>query len=178
MLPTVGSSQRKKEPNLPEVQRRITSCTETGGQSADRRERPYAGTGKPNSIDADSWSQMSTRSREIYVQTERELSLREERRREHPERDPADPAPGRKLLIEFACEPDSRLSAVMMSVEAMQFAFMLAHLTSPTPKTLVGLLRSSRIILGVTSGRQFRADRGALGSMSTFQSTVPSLHHT
>ena len=84
------------------------------GQSADRRERPYAGTGKPNSIDADSWRQMSTRSREIYVQTERELSLREERRREHPERDPAAPAPGRKLLIEFACEPDSRLSAVMM----------------------------------------------------------------
>ena len=67
------------------------------GQSADRRERPYAGTGKPNSIDADSWRQMSTRSREIYVQTERELSLREERRREHPERDPAAPAPGRKL---------------------------------------------------------------------------------
>ena len=57
------------------------------GQSADRRERPYAGTGKPNSIDADSWRQMSTRSREIYVQTERELSVREERRREHPERD-------------------------------------------------------------------------------------------
>ena len=49
------------------------------GQSADRRERPYAGAGKPNSIDADSWTQMSTRSREIYVQTERELSLREER---------------------------------------------------------------------------------------------------
>ena len=48
------------------------------------------------------------------VQTERELSLREERRREHPETDPAAPAPGRKLLIEFACEPDSRLSAVMM----------------------------------------------------------------
>ena len=55
------------------------------GQSADRRERPYAGTGKPNSIDADSWRQMSTQSREIYVQTERELSLREER-------DPADPS--------------------------------------------------------------------------------------
>ena len=84
------------------------------GQSADRRERRYAGAGKPNSIDADSWRQMSTRSREIYVQTERELFLREERRREHPERDPAAPAPGRKLLIEFACEPDSRLSAVMM----------------------------------------------------------------
>ena len=57
---------------------------------------------------------MSARSREIYVQTERELSLREERRREHPDRDPAAPAPGRRLLIEFACEPDSRLSAVMM----------------------------------------------------------------
>ena len=84
------------------------------GQSADRRERPYAGAGKPNSIDADGWRQMSTRSREIYVQTKRELSLREERRREHPERDPAAPAPGRRLLIEFACEPDSRLSAVMM----------------------------------------------------------------
>ena len=83
-------------------------------QSADRRERPYAGAGKPNSIDADSWRQMSARSREIYVQAERELSLREERRREHPERDPAAPAPGRKLLIEFACEPDSRLFAVMM----------------------------------------------------------------
>ena len=39
---------------------------------------------------------------------------RRERRRENPERDPAAPAPGRKLLIEFACEPDSRLSAVMM----------------------------------------------------------------
>ena len=82
-------------------------------QSADRRERPYAGTGKPT-IDANSWRQMSARSWEIYVQAERELSLREERRREHPERDPAAPAPGRKLLIEFACEPDSRLSAVMM----------------------------------------------------------------
>ena len=42
------------------------------------------------------------------------VSLREERRREHPERDPAAPAPGRKLLIEFTCEPNSRLSAVMM----------------------------------------------------------------
>ena len=83
-------------------------------QSADRRERPYTGTGKPNSIDADSWRQMSARSREIYVQAEREISLREEQHREHPDRDPAAPAPGRKLLIEFACEPDSRLSAVMM----------------------------------------------------------------
>ena len=77
-------------------------------------ERPHKGTGKPNSIDADSWGQMSTRMREIYVQAKREVSLKEERRREHPERDPAAPAPGRKLLIEFACEPDSRLSAVMM----------------------------------------------------------------
>ena len=34
-------------------------------QSADRRERPYKGTGKPNAIDADSWRQMSTRLREI-----------------------------------------------------------------------------------------------------------------
>ena len=57
---------------------------------------------------------MSARSREIYVQAERELSLSKERRREHPERDPAAPAPGRKLLIEFVCEPDARLSAVMM----------------------------------------------------------------
>ena len=83
-------------------------------QSADRHERPYASTGKPNSIDADSWRQMSARSREIHVQAERELSPREERRREHPERDPAAPAPGRKLLVEFACGPDSCLSAVMM----------------------------------------------------------------
>ena len=104
----VGSSKDKKKDH------KLHGDRVDYDQSAVRRERPYKGSGKPNSIDADSWRQMSTRLREIYVQSERELSLRQERNREHPDRDPAAPAPGRKVLIEFACEPDSRLSAVMM----------------------------------------------------------------
>ena len=44
----------------------------------------------------------------------REIFIGQERSREHPDRDPAAPAPGRKLLSEFSCEPDPRLSDVMM----------------------------------------------------------------
>ena len=149
------------------------------GQSADRRERPYAGTGKPNSIDADSWRQMSTRSREIYVQTERELSLREERRREHPERDPAAPAPGRRLLIEFACEPDSRLSAVMMECggEAIRVHIGSFDITKAKDVSrLIAIIEDNP--MGVTSGRQFRVDRGVHGSTSTFRFTALKLHLT
>ena len=114
-LPTVGSGRRKKERPAGDSKKghKLNGDRIECDQCADGRERPYKGTGKPHSIDADSWRQMSTRLREIHVQAERE-SLTKERRREHPERNPAAPAPGRKLLIEFACKPDSRLSAVMM----------------------------------------------------------------
>ena len=45
-------------------------------QSADRRERPCAGTGKPNSIDADSWRQMSAWSRENILRGTRPVQRR------------------------------------------------------------------------------------------------------
>ena len=47
----------------------------------------------------------------------------------------------------------------------MQFAFTLAHLTSPKPKTLVGLLGSSRIILDATSRRRVQVARACLPPM-------------
>ena len=81
------------------------------GQSADRRERPYAGTGKPNSIDADSWRQMSTRSREIYVQTERELYLN----------DAANILRGTRLLQRLAASSSSSLHVNLIRVHVGSF---------------------------------------------------------
>ena len=106
---------------------------------------------------------MSARSREIYVQAQRELSLREERRREHPERDPA--APGRKLLIEFACEPDSRLSAVMMECGGEAVRVHIGSFDIRKAKDISRLIAIIEDNLGVASGRQFRVDHGVHGNM-------------
>ena len=48
-------------------------------QSSKRQERPYTGTGKPNSISSDDWRAMSLMARRIYVNTERELELEKSR---------------------------------------------------------------------------------------------------
>ena len=117
------------------------------GQSADRRE-PYAGTGKPNSIDADSWRQMSTRSREIYVQTERELPLREERRREHPERDHVsrlvgiiEDNPGCDLWASIPCGPWSTWQYVNLSIHGAEFASHLNDLRRNSQVMFAAFLR-------------------------------------
>ena len=76
-------------------------------QSSKRKERPYTGMGKPNSISSDDWRAMSLTARRIYVSTERELEV--EKSRSKPGGDhPGAPATSNKsLLIEFACEADS-----------------------------------------------------------------------
>ena len=82
-------------------------------QSAPRRERPYTGTGKPNSISADDWRSMSGIARRIYRNTEREIEIKKSKH-DDKARDPSAPAVENTcLLIEFACESDSSLSAAM-----------------------------------------------------------------
>ena len=71
--------------------------------------------GKPNSISSTDWKGMSIGMRRIYVEAEREEALKRARAGEAAPSKPAGPALiKRRLLIEFACEPDSKLSATML----------------------------------------------------------------
>ena len=84
-------------------------------QKEGRKERSYSGSGKPNSICSTDWKGMSVGMRRIYVEAEREEALKRARAGEAAPSKPAGPALiRRRLLIEFACEPDSKLSATML----------------------------------------------------------------
>ena len=82
-------------------------------QSSKRKERPYTGTGKPNSISSDDWRAMSLTARRIYVSTERELEVEKSRSKPGDDHPGAPATSNKSLLIEFACEADSALSATM-----------------------------------------------------------------
>ena len=82
-------------------------------QSSKRKERPYTGTGKPNSISSDDWRAMSLTARRIYVSTERELEVEKSRSKPGDDHPGAPATSNKSLLIEFACEADSTLSATM-----------------------------------------------------------------
>ena len=82
-------------------------------QSSKRKERPYTGTGKPNSISSDDWRAMSLTARRIYVSTERELEVEKSRSKPGDDHPGAPAISNKSLLIEFACEADSALSATM-----------------------------------------------------------------
>ena len=84
-------------------------------QKEKRKERSYSGSGKPNSISSTDWKGMSVGMRRIYIEAEREEALKRARAGEAAPSKPAGPALiKRRLLIEFACEPDSKLSATML----------------------------------------------------------------
>ena len=58
---------------------------------------------------------MSVNMRRIYIEAEREEALKRARAGEAAPSNPAGPAlVKRRMLIEFACEPDSELSATML----------------------------------------------------------------
>ena len=84
-------------------------------QKVERKERSYSGSGKPNSISSTHWRGMSVNMRRIYIEAEREEALKRARAGEAAPSNPAGPAlVKRGVLIEFACEPDSKLSATML----------------------------------------------------------------
>ena len=84
-------------------------------QKVERKERSYSGSGKPNSISSTDWRGMSVNMRRIYIEAEREEALKRARAGEAAPSNPAGPAlVKRRVLIEFACEPDSKLSATML----------------------------------------------------------------